>query len=206
MWGDTQDLLVLKKRKDENKKCGFSGSFCQLSSCLSLQPEQLCSFKSSEDVQPLPLASPVPRGRRLIPFIKCGLTCGLPILTCGLTWSSHRHPLEVYFTSHMCGYVFINIHLIIFYFGAFLHTLKSNLKTPKMSDYQPPELTSVNQTGTAVGKCYYYHIQILLICASMLWASVYQAGYTDKIQFLPSRNSEGEDGVGPRYRGQCNQC
>lgn len=127
-------------------------------------------------------------------------------LTCGLTWSLHRHPLEVYFTSHMCGYVFINIHLIIFYFGAFLQTLKSNLKTPKMSDYQPPELTSVNQTGTAVGKCYYYHIQILLICASMLCASVYQAGYTDKIQFLPSRNSEGEDGVGPRYRGQCNQC
>lgn len=36
----------------------------------------------------------------------------------------------------------------------------------------------------------------------MLWASVHQAEYKDKIQALPSQGSEGEEGVNSRCRGQ----
>ena len=36
----------------------------------------------------------------------------------------------------------------------------------------------------------------------MLWASVHQAEYKDKIQALPSQGSEREEGVNSRCRGQ----
>ena len=134
-----------KQKRRERRNVGSGGASVSSALASAFKLSNVCSFESSEDCSPfLPSHPfPIPRGQRLIPFIHSR----------ALTQSSHRHPLEVHFTSHMHGYVFINIHLIVFYFGAFLHTLKSNLKTPKMSDYQPPELTSVNQTGTAVGKC-----------------------------------------------------
>ena len=60
-------------------------------------------------------------------------------------------------------YVSMHINLIIFYFGEFLNTLKSNLKIPKMSDHHENQdsLLLTKQVQHLANVNYYYHIQIL---------------------------------------------
>lgn len=59
-----------------------------------------------------------------------------------------------------------------------------------MSDYEPPELTPLTkQVQQLANANYYYHIQILWFVQASPLSFQYQAWYTDKIQFLPSRDS-----------------